>query len=456
MCVFFHRMPKRRGGSRKGWYDTRPRTLVDLWYPCGNASGDAIPPPEGVPLCEADFVNRTKQPHWMTCRGGSGKLINTIGGSPMHDWSAMGHKWKAIAESFWSVDKGPFQTQLWRLTAAMGGDIQANDERGNTAVLMGSTQEYRKIRACVPPPYALLIGPLNTTQDGPYWQIQCNNCTLSNCVYNVSLNHQLMVLYQPTFVMIPVNVSGEWYNDRGLQVIKEATELLLRSKRFIGLLIAGIAALVAVIAASATAAVSLSQSIQTAHQVNQLSANVTQALGTQEAIDLKVEERLNALYDTLTIIGREVQSLKLRLDLDCHADFKHICVTRKRYNSSSYPWDRVQKHLEGVWHDGNVSLDLMQLHQEILALREAPKIDTSLAEMAQSWVDGMRGQFLSATDWKHGILGVAGLAIPVVLGFLITPCILRTLMKDIKILKIGVHALHLHTRPKALEPNSLV
>lgn len=225
----------------------------------------------------------------------------------------------------------------------MGGDIQANDERGNAAVLMGSTQIYRKVQACVPPPYALLIGALNITQDASYWQIQCDNCTLSNCVYNVSLNYQLMVMYQPTFVMIPVNVSGEWYNDRGLQVIKEATELLLRSKRFIGLLIAGIAALVAVIAASVTAAVSLSQSIQTAHQVNQLSANVTQALGTQEAIDLKVEERLNALYDTLTIIGREVQSLKLRLDLDCHADFKHICVTRKRYNSSSYPWDRVQK-----------------------------------------------------------------------------------------------------------------
>lgn len=134
-------------GSQQPWVlsaSNWTRWYVDLWYPCGNASGDAIPPPEGVPLCEADFVNRTKQPHWMTCRGGSGKLINTIGGSPMHDWSAVGHKWKAIAESFWSVDKGPFQTQLWRLTAAMGGDIQANDERGNTAVLMESTRSTEK------------------------------------------------------------------------------------------------------------------------------------------------------------------------------------------------------------------------------------------------------------------------------------------------------------------------
>lgn len=413
------------------------------------------PPPGEISICEADVVNHTQQPHWLSCRGKNSILINVTRGYPLQDWSAKGPKWKALAESFWSVQKGPMQSQLWRLTAAMGGDIMVNEERGNAAVQIGTTQFYRKVQACVPEPYALLVGSLNISRSGSWWTIACHNCTLSTCVYNISQDEQLLILYQPSFVMIPVKVSGKWYNDRGLQVIRQVTEIMLRGKRFIGLLIAGIATLISVIAASVTAAVSLSQSIQTAQHVNQLSANITQALGTQEAIDLKVEERLNALYDTV-ILGREVQSLKLRLDLDCHADYKHICVTRKKYNESTHPWDRVQRHLEGIWHNENVSLDLKQLHQEILALREAPKIDTSTAELAQSWVEGLRKEFPSASDWRHGILGMAGLAAIVLLGFLLTPCIFRALLKDVQNLRVGLHALQLRTRPAPLEPRPYV
>lgn len=106
--------------------------------------------------------------------------------------------------------------------------------------------------------------------------------------------------------------------------------------------------MITVIAAAASSAVSLSQSIQTAQHVNQLAANVTQALGTQEAIDLQIEERLNALYDTITLIGQEVQNLKIKLDLDCHAKYRHICVTKMKYNATDYPWERVQRHLEEI------------------------------------------------------------------------------------------------------------
>lgn len=58
-------------------------------------------------------------------------------------------------------------------------------------------------------------------------------------------------------------------------------------RRVIGLIVAGILAIVSLIATAATAAVALSQTVQTAHYVNDLSRNVTLALGTQENIDRK-------------------------------------------------------------------------------------------------------------------------------------------------------------------------
>ena len=74
---------------------------------------------------------------------------------------------------------------------------------------------------------------------------------------------------------------------------------------------------------------SLAQSVQTATFVNNLAQNVSVTLGTQEDIDKKLEDRLNALYDVVKFLGEEVQSIKLRLRVQCHADFRWICYPPK-------------------------------------------------------------------------------------------------------------------------------
>jgi hypothetical protein len=68
---------------------------------------------------------------------------------------------------------------------------------------------------------------------------------------------------------------------RTLLVIKKA---LIRLKSFVGLIIAGVLALVSLIASAVTSTVGLSQNIQTAHYVNHLSKNVSLTLLSQEAI----------------------------------------------------------------------------------------------------------------------------------------------------------------------------
>ena len=57
--------------------------------------------------------------------------------------------------------------------------------------------------------------------------------------------------------MIPVNVTGPRYADASLQVLEELHKVLSLPKRAVGLIVAGIIALVTVLASAATAAAAL-------------------------------------------------------------------------------------------------------------------------------------------------------------------------------------------------------
>ena len=134
---------------------------------------------------------------------------------------------------------------------------------------------------------------------------------------NVSDGTSVMVLHQPAFVMLPVNVTEPQYSDWGLHVLKEINTALSCQK----------SARVSLIATASTAAIALSQSVQTTHYVNEMSKNISLALGTQEDIDKKLEQKLDALYEMFQYLGEEVRGLKnqvssrmsCRVSLDlCH------------------------------------------------------------------------------------------------------------------------------------------
>jgi fluoride ion exporter CrcB/FEX len=100
------------------------------------------------------------------------------------------------------------------------------------------------------------------------------------------INGSLLIVKQNPYILLPTNFTGQWYHDRGLQVVKDIKSLLVRDKRCVGLLIAGIVAAITAIATMATAAVALSQSIENAHYVNTLTQNVSYSF-QQVAIDEK-------------------------------------------------------------------------------------------------------------------------------------------------------------------------
>ena len=66
-----------------------------------------------------------------------------------------------------------------------------------------------------------------------------------------------------------------------------------------GLLILGRAALITTIASVTAAAMSLTQQVHTAQYVDTMSKNVSLTLATQEAIDRKLEMRVDALEEEM-------------------------------------------------------------------------------------------------------------------------------------------------------------
>jgi hypothetical protein len=182
------------------------------------------------------------------------------------------------------MSSGVLQKDIWWLVAAMG------------PVTVSSTQHYQIITACISPPYLLLKGHVTIAECSnrtpyPDYDITCEHCILTNCINNSRPLDQKRILIgkQPALVMLPVQINGTCYDNPGVQALLEIQKDLTRHKRVIGLIIAGVLALVSLIASVVASTVTLSQSIQTAHCVNHLVKNVSLTIISQKAIDKKIE-----------------------------------------------------------------------------------------------------------------------------------------------------------------------
>ena len=103
-----------------------------------------------------------------------------------------------------------------------------------------------------------------------------------------------------------------------------------------GLLILGISALIAAITSVTAAPISLTQQVHTAQYVDTMSKNVSLTLETQEAIDRKLEMRVDALEEAIMHIGTQLQALKMKMALSCQADYQWICATSLKVNETDY------------------------------------------------------------------------------------------------------------------------
>ncbi|XP_042747095.1 endogenous retrovirus group K member 9 Env polyprotein [Lagopus leucura] len=359
-------------------------------------------PPLNFPLCQSTITPKTEfAPLWRACQANETVCID----STICDWNMIGNQGRPInlVSGIWTKNNHTFYSNLWKAVAAMEKVkakrlnltwIQINNKWAMTAESY-TTEFY--MRACVPEPYAFLSGPLNIVNS----IVSCTDCVISNCLNSSSSS--FLLVKQPNYVYLPVNLTHYWYADKGMEILQEASlQLIERSKRMVGLIIAGIAALIAAIAVTTVASISLTTSIQTAAYVNELSVNVSKALQNQATWDEKIELRLNSLKDTVDILGRQLQIIATR---ESHAEYRAICVTPVEYNNTKFSWNKIQDHLQGVWNNANTSLDLRELRQHIHDMIRSHHIDLSVATQTTTFISALKSAFPSFKSFRNEFMG---------------------------------------------------
>jgi hypothetical protein len=105
------------------------------------------------------------------------------------------------------------------------------------------------------------------------------------------------------------------------------------------------------------------------------------------SVDEKTDILLNTLKVALLAMGDELQTIKFRQDLLCHASFQHICITTAPYNESEYPWHSIKAPVMGAWENSNDSLNLQHLRHQMLAMQREYDQVISPANMAKTILD---------------------------------------------------------------------
>lgn len=113
---------------------------------------------------------------------------------------------------------------------------------------------WTNVNTCAKAPHLLLIGHVKITfVYSTIFNVNCIDCTLSNCVSVLKSGMLFMVVYWPACVSLPVSIRGPWYSEKCWQILEEASPALSRSKRAVGMTAASVPALITLIASTASA-----------------------------------------------------------------------------------------------------------------------------------------------------------------------------------------------------------
>ena len=66
----------------------------------------------------------------------------------------------------------------------------------------------------------------------------------------------------------------------------------------------------------------------------------------------------------------------------------------------------MKKHLQGIWFNTNVSLDLLQLHNEILNIENSPKATLNIADIVDNFLQNLFSNFPNLHSLWRSIIAV--------------------------------------------------
>ena len=351
------------------------------------------------------------------------------------------HGWVAPIYTFVHENKTYYQSQLWRLPLTT---------HKITLVRATTHVEQYYVQTCVSSPYSLLLSndseKLQIVQNNMRFYITCQQCILTTCIVPEMNVSTIIVLKRPAYIMLPVALNESWYTDIGAEIVRQVGELM-RPKRFVATLILGISALIGILSSFSVATYALVKEIQTAQYANDLSKNISLALATQEAIDRKLEAKVDALEEAVLHIGQELTALKIRLSLTCHKKYSWICVTPLKVNHSEYSWEKIQMHILNVWNSSDLGIDLEHLHKQIHDIA-ASQYDMNPSKAAADFLQNLQSYF-KGNSFMHILINYGAAGVVIILLLISFPVIIRLIqaaLQSVYKTKVELHTAFLKNK----------
>nr|XP_020857523.1 endogenous retrovirus group K member 7 Env polyprotein-like [Phascolarctos cinereus]XP_020857524.1 endogenous retrovirus group K member 7 Env polyprotein-like [Phascolarctos cinereus] len=290
------------------------------------------------------------------------------------------------------------------------------------------------------------------------YNVTCNSCSVSECIGPKISDQIIFIITQQKFALVPVK-SKDWYESRSdhiFGIIDQRNQLaIVRKKRCISCIVLGIVSLIAIV----TASVSLSQSISIARNemvqadfMNQLACNVSKGFQASKRIDEGFYHILEGMKETIIEIGDELDILEYRTHLKCDYRCEFICLTNVKYNDSQWGWQRIHRHLNGLFGNSTIALDIDDLYKIADDIGRAADEDLMPDKTAQrilAWLDELRNPFDNLGHWLMSLLSsLLPLCLLLLAMLCFGPCLLRCIANQIKDFGTELYMLCLQQKQK--------
>lgn len=95
--------------------------------------------------------------------------------------------------------------------------------------------------------------------------------------------------------------------------------------------------------------------------------------------------------------------------------------------------------MQGVWYNSNISLDLLQLHNVILDIKNAPKATLDIAQTAENFVKNLFSNFPSLRSLWQSMVTVGVILAAILVLMCLAPCLIKGIVKEFLRIKVLVH-----------------
>ena len=147
--------------------------------------------------------------------------------------------------------------------------------------------------------------------------------------------------------------------------------------------------------------------------------------------------RVDALEEAVIHIGTELQALKVKMALSCHADYRWICGTPLKVNETDFEWEKIKNHISGIWNSSDIGWDVGKLHYQI-ATMEHSRLDFTAAGTANDFFHTFPN-YISGKNILSNVFSYAAVAALILLLIIILPCIVRILQQSIQRFATELH-----------------